>query len=446
METMNREYKSKLTDDIEREIVGFLNTMGGELLIGVDNNGSVIGLENIDGDALALADRIKNNIAPSVMGLFTLDLKESDGKRHILVTVAGGFEKPYYLKKYGMTPKGCFTRIGAQTSPMEQGMIDALYARRVIRTLQTVVSPRQDLTFSQLKIFYQEKGFEVGSDFFLKNLDFYTEDGKFNYVAYLMADNNATYMRVVRYAGKDKTVIASKSEFGSCCLLKSAYNILDYLNIFNETAIEITYPRRIETKLVDNTALRETVLNAILHNDYIHGSYPVVEFYDDRVEVTSTGGLPAGLTQEEFFAGHSMPRNREIMRVFADMDLCERLGSGMQRIMGVYSKDDFTISPNFVVAVFKYNKHALDILSRKNDNVNDEVNDNVNDGENALSKTALMVLDIIKTQKTITADEIAKAIQKSKPTADRAIKELKDKNLIQRIGSDKSGYWEITAK
>ncbi len=171
METANREYKSRLTDDIEREVVGFLNVTGGELFVGLDDNGAVVGLDNVDGDALALADRLKNNIAPSVMGLFTIDLKERGGKRYIIVTVAGGFEKPYYLKKYGMTAKGCFTRIGSQTSPMIQSRIDEMYSHRIPNTLQRVVSPRQHLTFSQLKIYYQEKGFEVG-EYFLEILIF----------------------------------------------------------------------------------------------------------------------------------------------------------------------------------------------------------------------------------------------------------------------------------
>jgi ATP-dependent DNA helicase RecG len=126
--------------------------------------------------------------------------------------------------------------------------------------------------------------------------------------------------------------------------------------------------------------------NAIIHNDYINGSYPVFEIYDDRIEILSTGGLPVGLTEEEFFKGRSHPRNREPMRIFSDMDLCEQLGSGMKKILRAYSKDIFDISEHFIAVCFPYSKEAVNIL-------NEQSTGGVNGGVIPLSENA--TVDIV---------------------------------------------------
>ena len=362
-ETENREYKRQIPGDIEKAVVAFLNASGGEIYVGMEDNGIVYGVTNYDETVRSFIDKIKNNITPSVMGLFTVSPKESEnGKVYFVIKIASGFEKPYYMSKYGMSSKGCYIRIGTQNSPMPQAMIDSLYALRSLHTLHNVVSPRQNLTFRQLMIYYEEKGYTTDNVNLLQNLDFYTEDNKFNYAAYLMADNNGTSIKMVQYAGTDKVTILKKTECGSCSLIKAAYSMLDALDIYNQTAVEITYPSRIETRLVEPIALREVVLNAIIHNDYIRGAYPVVEFYSDRVEITSSGGLPLGLTEEAFFKGKSLPRNREIMRIFSNMELAEQLGSGMHRIMQYYKMEDYTIDDTFIVARFKYNQYANAVI------------------------------------------------------------------------------------
>ncbi len=220
---------------------------------------------------------------------------------------------------------------------MTQSMITELFSRRVTHTFDTVVSPNQHLTFTQLKIYYAEKGFDTSNDLFLRNLGLYTEDDRCNYAAYLMSDNNGNLVKVARFRGTEKLDILERNEFGRYSLIKSAYQVLDKLEVVNTTVVRVGgEAARKEIRLVDKDALREAVLNAIIHNDYINGSYPVFEIYDDRLEVISTGGLPVGLTEDEFFRGLSHPRNRELMRIFSDMDLCEQLGSGMKKILRAY--------------------------------------------------------------------------------------------------------------
>lgn len=371
---------------------------------------------------------------------------------YLVVTVAGGLERPYYLKKYGMTPNGCYTRIGTQASPMTQNMIDGSFSRRILNTLHNVVSPNQELTFTQLKIYYQEKGYDAAGSYFLKNLDLFTEDGKYNYAAYLMADHNGTSIKVARFRGTEKLDIVERNEFGRCCLIKSALNVLERLNVANTTVVRVGgKAQRKEIRLIDPAALREAVLNAIIHNDYINGAYPVFEIYDDRIEIISSGGLPVGLSEKEFFAGRSLPRNKELMRIFSDMDLCEQLGSGMKKILRIYPQSVFSVSEHFVDVRFDYAEEAMKILREQNQADNQKPNvsdDRINDRINVIINGKITeiernIMELISEQPNATTDMFCQKTGKTARTVSRALKSLQEKGYLKRIGSRKSGVWEI---
>lgn len=355
MQENNRtEFKSQLNDKLEREVVAFLNYReGGDIYIGIDDNGAVIGVENADELQLTIADRIKNNILPATLGLFDIITENLNGKSVIHIIISSGFEKPYYIRKSGMSPKGCFIRIGSSSQPMEPNMIDDLYSKRTRNSLNKIVSPRQSLTFEQLQIYYQSKNLTL-NDKFLENLDLLTEDGKLNYAAYLLADNNGTSIKIAKYSGTDKVDLIENEEYGYCSLIKATKSVLDKLEIENRTLTKITSKERIEKRLVEPIALREAVINAIVHNDYTREVPPVFEIFSDRIQITSYGGLPVGLSKDEFFNCRSMSRNRELMRVFKDIGLVEQLGSGMSRILKAYDKSIFEISDNFMIVTFKF--------------------------------------------------------------------------------------------
>jgi predicted HTH transcriptional regulator len=124
------------------------------------------------------------------------------------------------------------------------------------------------------------------------------------------------------------------------------------LELENKTISKITPKERIDTRLWNAVALREAIINAIIHNDYTREIPPKFEIFSDRLEITSYGGLFEGMTQEDFFDGLSLPRNKELMRVYKDLGMVEQLGSGVPRIMQAYSKDCFKFSENYLRMVF----------------------------------------------------------------------------------------------
>ena len=154
IEDVRNEFKIKLTDKFEEEIISFLNTYGGNLYIGVDDKGCIIGINgNIDLLQRTIKDRIKDNIMPSTLGLYDVVVLEKDNKKYIKVIVARGNERPYYLKGMGMTPDSCFIRIGSSIQSMSNEMINNEFNKRTKNSLRNIVSPKQDLIFSQLKIY-----------------------------------------------------------------------------------------------------------------------------------------------------------------------------------------------------------------------------------------------------------------------------------------------------
>ena len=372
------------------------------------------------------------------MGLFDIVTEIIENVPVIKIIVSSGLEKPYYIRSQGMSPSGCFARVGTSTQPMTTAMIDDLYAKRIHTTLRNILSPRQDLSFSQLKIYYQERGLELNQNF-ANSLELYTPDGKYNYIAYLLADENGVSIKVAKYAGTDKVDLIENEEYGYCSLIKATKNVLDKLKIENTTLAKVTSTTRIEKNLVDPVALREAVINAIVHNDFTREIPPVFEIFSDRITMTSYGGLIPGQSVDDFFSCSSMPRNRELMRVFKDVGLVEQLGSGMSRILKVYRKDIFEISEHFIKVVFPIadvqGKHIID-NGDINGNINGDINGNIKGDTEK-------VFNLLCQKRDITAKEMGEVLGFSTRKISRIIKELKDKGKITRIGSNKTGYWKI---
>ncbi len=359
-ETNRIENKEQLNEDFEQEVIAFLNYKeGGIIYVGINKNGQVVGAENTDLTQLQIKDRIKNNIQPSTLGLFDVTVETIENKEVIKVIISSGTEKPYYLRKKGRTPEGCYIRVGSSKERMTERMIDDMYSRRIKNTLKEIDSPRQELTFNQLKIYYEEHGLKL-NDNYLQNLDLITSEGKYNYNAFLLADENNVSIKLVKYVGNNKLELLENMEYGNRCLITATQKILDRLDVENTTYAKIEYFGRKEQEKIDSKALKEAVINAIVHNDYSYGNSPIIELYSDRIEITSAGGLPQELSQEEFLEGVTAPRNKELIRVFKDVDLIENIGSGVLRILDAYDKSCFKFMEHFLRVSFKYKENPFE--------------------------------------------------------------------------------------
>jgi predicted HTH transcriptional regulator len=434
-ETNRIEFKRELGDRFEKAVVSFLNYAGGgEILIGVDDGGNAVGIDNVDALQLQIVDRIRNNVRPQTLGLFDIALTQVDGKDVVSVVVSCGSQRPYYVRKFGMSEQGCFVRVGTSAQPMSERLIEELLSKRQQMTLQTTLSPRQNLTFKQLCIYYEEKDLEQ-TDQFIESLDLRQSSGEFNYAAYLLADENGVSIKVAVYAGTDKVDLIETSEYGNRCLITAAQRLLDRINSENRTFAKITPKNRIEKERVNSIALREAVINAIVHNDYAKG-LPLVELFADRIVITSCGGLVMDLSEDDFFKCRSMARNRELMRVFRDMELVEQIGSGMSRILKVYDRSIFELTPNFTVVTFPFEDTFILPDGETNGKINDETNGIINGEINPL-------LGIIKANPTATIAKLAELTGKSKRYISRELREYQEAGALKREGARKNGRWEV---
>ena len=433
-ETNRIEYKQELNPnvDIEKEVIAFLNYHeGGYIFIGIDKEGKIREVSDLDGDMLKLKDRIKNNIMPSCMGLFDVQPEKRENKDIIKITIASGPEKPYFKKKYGMSEKGCFIRIGTAAEPMPQKMIDELFAKRIRNSLGRIVSNKQDLKFEQLRIYYETAGLSLNEKF-ASNLELLTDSEKFNYVAYLLADNNSTSIKVAKYSSKTRVDLKESNEYGNGCLIRAAKQVIDKIEIENPTSTQITSKERINKRLWDSVALREAIINAFVHNDYTNEVPPKFEIFPDRIEITSSGGLPEGLNQYEFFEGYSVPRNKELMRVFKDLGMVEQLGSGVPRILESYGKECFFFSDHFLRMSFPISGGQ----------VGGQAGGQAGGQEEILTDRQKEVLELIKADPGISRKQLSEKLGINQSAVQKHIDALKKKGLIHRE-SETTGYWII---
>ena len=224
--------------------------------------------------------------------------------------------------------------------------------------------------------------------------------------------------------------LIENEEYGYQCLITATNRILEKLLVENKTFAKVTTTTRHERKMMDGEALKEALINAIVHNDYSLEAPPVVEIYSDRLTITSYGGLPRGLSQDSFFRCCSMPRNRELMRIFKDVALVESLGSGMSKILEAYDQSVFTFLDTFLIVTFPFAEGFT--LPHGNDN-------------SIINKDEIKakILQCILKHPDFTLDKISGMTGFSKRTISRYIKEFQESGVIKRVGSDRSGYWEV---
>ena len=168
------------------------------------------------------------------MGLFDIVLERNEDKNILKIIVAGGYEKPYYVKKYGLSEKGVFIRVGSSAEPMPTRQIEQLFSKRTRNSIGKIKSPKQDLRFQQLQIYYQSTG-KLLNEQFAKNLELLTEDNQYNYVAYLLNDVNGISVKVAKYSGTNQVDLIENEEYGYESLIKATKQVLDKLNLENRT-------------------------------------------------------------------------------------------------------------------------------------------------------------------------------------------------------------------
>ena len=436
-ESESLEFKREYSDTICKEIVSFLNANGGDIVLGVANDGTIVGLDKIDETMRKISDVITTQIEPNPQANVSSELRCDEGKSILILHVMKGTRPIYCQKRYGFSTTGCPIRIGTTCREMTQEQIKARYERNFTDTDYMVRIPAHygAISFRTLKICYAEKGFHLDEKSFEANLGLRTPDGEYNLLAELMSDRNTVPLIVVKFNGRDKSSVSERNDYGSQCLLFAFEQIRNRLAGENIRITDTSTRPRSDKSLFDLDCVNEAVINALVHNDWSL-SQPLISLFEDRLEILSHGGLPQGETREMFFQGISRPRNDMLMRIFLNMELTEHTGHGVPTIVSKYGKEAFHIEEGYINVVIPF---AAEVLRQSKTSVGINVGISV-----GISKLQRQVLGLLLEDGTQSAADIAQRLNVSPRTVERALSALQKENIILRSGARKKGRWIVT--
>lgn len=304
-------------------------------------------------------------------------------------------------------------------------------------TIVNIASPdyAQELTFEKLFMYYGAKGISLRIDTFEKTLKLRNKDNKFNIMAYILSDQNEIPIRVSVFSGIDKTApLYSVKEFGNTCILYSMDKILEYGDAIN--IIQADERNRISERkdipLFDYEAYHEAILNAFIHNKWLTLNGPQISIFTDRIEILSHGGLAIDQDVEGFYNGTSIPVNEILASIFLQLRISERSGRGVPKIIGKYGKESIKIEKNRIIVRIPFNKINVNSFEPVNNKVYKWIN-----------KSQGSMIKLIRDNPNITIKQIMLETNLSEPGVKKNLKILKEENIIERVGSKKSGYWKI---
>lgn len=326
------EYKLQMVDDIYKEVIAFANTDGGVIYIGIDDNGNLIGIDNVDETYTRLTNGIRDAIAPDVTMFVRYVLQDN---KVIQIEVREGSYKPYYLKSKGMKSNGVYVRQGAssvQASPDQIRKMIKDSDGDVFEEMRTVVQElsfeEAERTFKRYKVdFSEEKYITLG----LRNID----DDQYTNLAMILSDQCQHTIKIAVFGDEANITFKDAKEFGGS-IFKQLDDSYAYLTLCNRTAATFKGLERVELPDYPEDALREALLNAIIHRDYSYSGSIIINVNDFGIEFISIGGLLPGLSADDIRNGISQPRNRKLAEIFHRLRLIESYGTGIRKIYTLY--------------------------------------------------------------------------------------------------------------
>ena len=332
-ETESIEFKSQFTDEIYKEVIAFANTDGGIIYVGIDDDGNVVGLSNIDEEYTRITNGIRDAIMPDVTMFVHFTVQEN---KVVRIAVSEGANKPYYLKGRGLKPSGVYVRQGASSAQASPEMIRQMIKDNDGDVFEEMRSLNQDLTFHAASAAFQKYGVEFGTEKYRALGITQTSDNLYTNLALLLSDQCMHSIKIAVFGDDANTVFKDTKEFKGS-VFTQLNDAFDYLMLCNKTSAVFQGLERIETSDYPEPALREALLNAIVHRDYSFSGSIIINVNDSNIEFISIGGLSPGLSPDDILSGISQPRNKNLAEVFHRLRLIESYGTGLRRIYNLYS-------------------------------------------------------------------------------------------------------------
>lgn len=438
------ELKEVVVDDIKKEIIAFANCDGGKLYVGVQNNGTVVGLNDPDNTSLQISNMVRDAIKPDLTMFLHYKTIEEDEKRIVVVDIQRGTDRPYYIAKKGMRPEGVYVRQGYSSVPATDTAIRRMIKETDGDRFEAMRCLNQELTFGATKKEFGLRRVDFGLQQ-MHTLKLIDHDGLYSNLALLLSDQCIHTVKVAVFQGMDQTIFKDRREFTGS-LIQQMNEVYDFIDFRNQTRATIEKLLRIDVRDYPEIAVREALLNLLVHRDYSFSASALISIYIDRIEFVSIGGLMPGIDLEDVMVGLSVCRNQDLANVFYRLHLIEAYGTGMGKIMRAYegmeekpiietTKNAFKIIlPNINA---KYEIKSVSIPPKEAITNPDSGN------KQKLSDEEERILEYTRAHGAITRNDVIRLMEVSTSTASRLIRKLVKSNRLKQNGKARNTHYTI---
>ena len=437
------ELKEVVVDDIKKEIIAFANCDGGKLYIGVRDDGTVIGLDNADSVSLQISNMVRDAIKPDITMFLHYETIVENGKNVVVVDIQRGTDRPYYLAKKGMRPEGVYVRQGYSSVPATDTAIRRMIKETDGDRFEAMRCLNQDLTFEATKKEFELRKTDFGPQQ-MRTLKLIDQDGLYSNLALLLSDQCVHTIKVAVFQGTDQTIFKDRREFTGS-LMQQMNEVYDFIDFRNQTRATIEKLYRVDVRDYPEVAVREALLNLLVHRDYSFSASAFISIYEDRIEFVSIGGLMPGIDLEDVMVGISVCRNQDLANVFYRLHLIEAYGTGMGKIMKAY--ESMQVKP-----VIETTKNAFKIIlpniNAKYETENATVKTKSGTPvtvhtEKKLSDEEEKILEYARKHGAITRNDVIGLLEVSASTAARVIRKMVKTNLLEQRGKARNTHYTI---
>ena len=334
------ELKAIVVEDIKKEIIAFANCEGGKLYIGVLDDGTVTGLDNPDETSLQISNMVRDAIKPDLTMFLHYETITVDEKKIVAVDIQQGTERPYYIAKKGLRPEGVYVRQGYSSVPATNTAIRRMIKETDGDHFEEMRSLEQKLTFKSAKKIFAERNVKFGFTQ-MKTLGMATQDGVYTNLGMLLSDQCVHTIKAAVFQGITQSEFKDRKEF-SGSLFRQMNEAYDFIDFRNQTHSTFDKLYRIDRRDYPETAVREALMNLLVHREYSFRASTFISLYSDRLEFISIGGLVSGVSLKDVTMGISVCRNAKLANIFYRLELIEACGTGIIKIMEAYEGTGMT--------------------------------------------------------------------------------------------------------
>lgn len=431
------EFKSEAIPNICKSIIAFANTNGGKLYIGINDDGNISKLTNIDDIYTRITNTIRDAILPDITMFINYTLDEQG---FIIIDIAEGSAKPYYLKAKGLKSSGVFVRQGASSVPASQEQIRQFIKLSDGDSYEAMRSLNQELSFTTAQSIFQTNNLEFAeSKYFalgLRNI----KDNQFTNLALLVSEQCLHSIKVAVFEDNENTKFQAHREFTGS-IFQQLENAFAFLMLCNQNPSNFSGLTRNDNWDYPEAAIREALLNAIIHRDYNYSGSIIINVNKQAIEFISLGGLLPGLSLEDIQLGISQPRNAKLAEIFHRLKFIESYGTGIRRIFALYK--DCYVKPKITVT-----QHAFKItLPNLNYNNNHPSIKLVAEKQAPYSyypnAQQQKILSYVQEHGKISDEELQELLDVKRTRGYLIAKEMLDKNLLAVQGRGIKKYYYI---